>query len=72
MNLQKVDITIKQVLEPCLEKKKHPWILGKLKIALMKKEDQDVSTAMYMDILQENVGSQRKKKRQGNATNMTK
>jgi len=65
-------MTIKQAPELCLEEKKYPWILGKLKIALMKTEDQDVSTAMYIDILQENVGSQIKKKRQGNTTNITK
>ena len=50
MNLQKVDMTIKQEQEQYLENKEHPWILGKLKIALMKMEDQDVSTATHIDI----------------------
>ena len=43
-------MTIKQVLEQCLEDEKHLWILGKLEIALMKIEDQDVSTVIHMDI----------------------
>jgi len=43
-------MTIKLELEQCLEDKEHPWILEKLEIALMKTEDQDVSTATHMDI----------------------
>jgi len=39
MNLWRVDMTIKQVPEPHSEEKEHPWILGKLEIALMKMED---------------------------------
>ena len=39
MNLWKVDMTIKQELKQYLEVEKHPWILGKLEIALMKIED---------------------------------
>ena len=50
MNLWKVDMTIKWKLEQCLEDEKYPWMLEKLKIALMKIKDQDVSTAMHMDI----------------------
>ena len=63
MNLQKVKMTIKQVPEQCLEDEKYPWILGKLRTALMEMEDQDVSTAMYMDIWQENAENQRRIKR---------
>jgi len=33
-----------------LEDEEHPWILGKLEIALMKTEDQDVLTTTHMDI----------------------
>ena len=50
-------MTIKQAPEPRSEEEKYLWILGKLEIALMKMEDQDISTAMYMDIWQENIGS---------------
>ena len=63
MNLWKVDMNIKWELEQHLEDKKHSWILGKLEIALMKMEDQDVSTAMHMNIWRENAGNQRRKKR---------
>jgi len=65
-------MTIKWELEQCLEDKKYPWILGKLEIALMEIEDQDVSTVIHMDIWRENARNQRKKKRQGNATSVTK
>jgi len=50
MNLWKVETTIKQALEQHLENEEYPWILGKLGTASMKIEDQDVSTAMYIDI----------------------
>ena len=50
MNLQKVNMTIKWELEQRLEDEEYLWILGKLEIALMKIEDQDVSTATYMNI----------------------
>ena len=43
-------MTIKQTPEPRSEKEEHLWILGKLEIALMKMEDQNVLTAMYIDI----------------------
>ena len=65
-------MTTKWELEQHLEDEEHPWILEKLKIALMKTEDQDVSTATHMDIWQENVGNLRRKKRRGNATSVTK
>ena len=39
MNLWKVNITIKWELEQHLEDEEHPWILGKLEIALIKMED---------------------------------
>ena len=63
MNLQRIKMTIKQAPEQLLKDKEYPWILGKLEIALMKMEDQDVSTAMHIDIWQENAGNQRRIKR---------
>ena len=56
-------MTIKQVLEQCLEDEEYPWILEKLEITLMKMENQGILTAMHMDIWQETAGNQRKKKR---------
>jgi len=50
MNLWKVNMTIKQVPEQRLEDEKHPWILGRLEIALMKMGNQGILTAMHMDI----------------------
>ena len=72
ISLQKVNMTIKWKLEQRLENEKHLWILEKLEIALMKTENQDISTTMYMNIWWENAGNQRRKKRQRNTTNMTK
>jgi len=43
-------MTIKWELEQRLEDEEYLWILGKLEIALIKIEDQDVSTATHMDI----------------------
>ena len=51
-------MTIKQTPEPRSEKEEHLWILGKLEISLMKMEDQNVLTAMYMDIWWENIGTE--------------
>jgi len=56
-------MTIKQAPEQLLKDKEYPWILGKLEIALMKMEDQDVSTAMHIDIWRENAENQRRIKR---------
>ena len=56
-------MTIKQKQKQCLEDEEHSWILGKLEIALIKTEDQDVSIAIYMDIWQKNAESQGKIKR---------
>jgi len=38
----------------------------------MKTGNQDVSTAMYMDIWQRNAGNQKRIKKQENVTSMTK
>ena len=55
-----------------MENKEHPWTLGSLEIILMKTGNQDVSTAMYMDIWQRNAGNQKRIKKQENVTSMTK
>ena len=72
MNLQKVNITIKQEQKLHLEDKEHPWTLGSPKIILMKMENQGVSIAIYIDIWQRNVESQKRIRRQEDATNATK
>jgi len=62
MNLWKVEMTIKQAPEQHLEDKEYPWILEKLRTALIKMEDQDVSTTTHIDIWRENTGNQRDEK----------
>ena len=63
MNLQKVDITIKQEWKQYLEDKEHPWTLGSPEIISTKKGNQSVSIATYLGTLQKNAEDQRETKR---------
>ena len=71
MNLWRVDMTIKQAQRLHLEEEEYLWIQENPETILIRMENQDVSTAIYMDIWPKNAEGLRKKERRGSATNVT-
>ena len=70
---QKVAITLfRQEQEPLVVEEEHPWTLESSKTITTRTESLNALTAVYTDIWQRIAESQRKKKKLGSGTDITK
>ena len=72
MNPQRTNMITEQDQKLSIEAEEHLQILEGLKTTITKMRNQDVSIAMFMDIWQRIAKRRKRRKRLGNATNITK